>query len=85
MKLRESLALVAARASGVHSTLNSVQQSQARSGLGMRSDWVQAASLMDTFFQGASDALSAGDTAAARDLMEKGERQLEKLEKALNK
>jgi hypothetical protein len=77
--------MVAARASSVHSTLQSIQQSQARSGLGMRSDWVQAASLMDTFFQGSSDALAAGDAASARDLMDKGERQLEKLEKALNK
>ena len=40
---------------------------------------------MDTFFQGSNDALNAGDAAAGKDLMEKGERQLEKLEKALNK
>jgi hypothetical protein len=36
-------------------------------------------------FRGASDALAAGDAASARDLMEKGERQVDKLEKALNK
>ena len=46
---------------------------------------MQAASLMDSFFTGSNDALAAGDAAAAKDLMEKGERQLEKLEKALNK
>ena len=40
---------------------------------------------MDTLFQGSTDALNAGDAAAGKDLMEKGERQLEKLEKALNK
>ena len=76
---------MSARAVGVHGTLDGIQKRQAASGLGMRSDWVQASSLMDTFFQGANDALNAGDVPAARDLMEKGERQLEKLEKALNK
>ena len=69
----------------VHGNQQSIQSWQTASGLGLRGDWVQAASLMDTFFQESKDALNAGDAAAAKDLMEKGERQLEKLEKALNK
>ena len=85
MKARESMARLSARALAVHNTLRNLQRSQAASGLGMRSDWVQASSLMDTFFQGANDALAANDLPAARDLMDKGEQQLEKLEKALNK
>jgi eukaryotic-like serine/threonine-protein kinase len=84
-KLRESVATVTARANAIHITLGNLQRSQAASGLGMRSDWVQAQSLMDSFLRGAHDALNAGDAESARDLMEKGERQLEKLEKALNK
>jgi eukaryotic-like serine/threonine-protein kinase len=84
-KLRISLVTMSARATGVHGTLDGIQRRQAASGLGLRSDWLQASSLMDTFFQGANDALNAGDVAAAKDLMDKGERQLEKLEKALNK
>jgi hypothetical protein len=84
-KTRESLAGVAARANAIHGTLQNLQRSQAASGLGMRSDWVQAQSLMDSFIRGAQDALQAGDAESARDLMEKGERQLERLEKALNK
>jgi hypothetical protein len=84
-KLRISLATMSARAVGVHGTLDGMAKRQAASGLGMRSDWVQASTLMDTFFQGANDALAAGDVAAVKDLMDKGERQLEKLEKALNK
>jgi serine/threonine-protein kinase len=84
-KARESYAGLNARAMSVHSTLQNLQRSQAASGLGLRGDWLQAASLMDSFFQGARDAINAGDGAAARDLMDKGERQLEKLEKALNK
>jgi serine/threonine-protein kinase len=84
-KARESMVLLSARASGIHSTLQNLQRSQAATGLGMRTDWVQAASLMDTYLQGTSDALAAGDAAAARDFLEKGERQIERLEKALNK
>jgi len=84
-KVRESLVMLEARAGSIHSTLDNLKRSQAASGLGMRSDWVQSTSLMDSFLRGADDALNAGDAAAARDLMEKGERQVEKMEKALNK
>ena len=84
-KLREAYAGVSARALSVHSTLENLQRSQAAGGLGLRGDWLTAANLMDSFFKGSSDAIAAGDAPAAKDLMEKGERQLEKLEKALNK
>jgi len=84
-KLREAYAGVSARALSVHSTLENLQRSQAAGGLGLRGDWLTAANLMDSFFKGSSDAIAAGDAPAAKDLMDKGERQLEKLEKALNK
>jgi serine/threonine-protein kinase len=83
-QLRVSLATLTARASAIHGTLNNLQRSQAASGLGLRRDWVQAASLMDSFLRGASDAINASDVANAHDLMQKAEIQLEKLEKALN-
>jgi serine/threonine-protein kinase len=84
-KVRESLVTMSARAASVHSTLDSVRRSQAATGLGMRGDWLQAASLMDSFLRGSNDALNAGDAAAARDFMDKADRQLTILEKALNK
>jgi hypothetical protein len=84
-KVRESLSMLSARSISIHSTLQNLQRSQAASGLGLRGDWLQSATLMDSFLRGANDALAAGDAATARDLMEKGERQVEKLEKALNK
>jgi len=84
-KTREGLAMLLARSTSVHSTLDNLRHSQAASGLGLRGDWLQAASLMDSFLQGATNAIAAGDSGSAKDLMEKGERQLEKLEKALNK
>ncbi len=40
---------------------------------------------MDSYLRGSNDALAAGDAAAAKDFMEKGERQIERLEKALNR
>ena len=41
--------------------------------------------LMESFLKGASEAINASDTAAAKDLMDKADRQIEKLETALNK
>jgi eukaryotic-like serine/threonine-protein kinase len=84
-KIRESLVGVSARAGTIRSTLQRLERSQAASGLGLRSDWVQTALLMDSFLQGANNALNAGDVASARDLMDKAERQVERMEKALNK
>ena len=84
-KVRETLALLSARAGSIHSTIQNLQRSQAATGLGMRSDWVQSVTLIDTFLQGSNDALAAGDAASAKDFLEKGERQIERMEKALNK
>ena len=81
--LRESLVKLSARATALHSTLQNLQRSHAASGLSLRRDWIEAASLMDSFLQGSNDALSAGDAAPARDLMAKAERQIERLESAL--
>ena len=83
--MRESLVTLSARATSIHSTLQNIQRSQAASGLGLRGDWLQSATLMDSFLKGSNDALAAGDAAAAKDLMDKCERQVDKLEKALNK
>jgi len=84
-KVRESLVTLSARAASIHSTLDNLRRSQAASGLGMRGDWLQSVSLMDSFLRGSNDALAAGDAASAKDLMEKAERQVDKMEKALNK
>ena len=82
-KIREALVKLSARANAIHGTMQNLQRSQAASGLGMRRDWVQAASLMDSFLQGANDALRAGDAASAQDFLNKAETQVEKLESAL--
>jgi len=44
-----------------------------------------AASLMDSYMQGANAALNAGDLTSAKSFLEKAELQVERLEKFLNR
>src|ERR1019366_8065833 len=48
-KVRESLALVGVRAAGIRTSLQSVQRSQAASGMNLRGEMQSAANLMNTF------------------------------------
>ena len=82
---REQLVMLGARANGIHSSLQTLQRAQASQGLNLRGDMVEAASLMDSFMQGANSALSAGDAASAKSFLEKAERQAERLEKFLGR
>ena len=69
----------------VRGTLQSLQRSQAASGLGLRADISEAATLANTFLDGAKSALQAGDAAAARGFTDKAERQVERIEKFLGR
>ncbi|MEO8369469.1 MAG: serine/threonine-protein kinase [Candidatus Solibacter sp.] len=82
---REHLALLNVRAGGVRTSLQTLQRSQAASGLNLRGDMQDAANLMNTYLSGAEDAMHANDPAAARSFADKAEKQLEKLEKFLNR
>jgi len=84
-QVRESLALVGVRAAGIRTSLQSLQRSQAASGMNLRGDMQSAASLMNTYLDGAEAALNAGDVAQARSFLEKAEPQVQKLEKFLNR
>jgi hypothetical protein len=77
--------MLGARAGGIRSSLATLQRSQAATGLNLRGDMQEAATLMDSFLQGSNAALNAGDVASAKSFMEKAERQVEKLEKFLNR
>ena len=81
----ESIALIGARASGIRTSLQSLQRSQASSGLNPRGDMQAAANLMNTYLDGAEAALNAGDVAQARSFLDKAEPQVQKLEKFLNR
>ena len=82
---REQLVMLSARVTGIHTSLASLQRSQAASGLSLRGDMQTAASLMDSYMQGANSALNAGDVASAKSFLEKAEIQVERLEKFLNR
>jgi serine/threonine-protein kinase len=82
---REHLALLGVRASGIRTSLESLQRSQAASGMNLRGDMQQAATLMTTYLEGADAALNAGDVVQSRSFADKAERQVEKLEKFFNR
>jgi len=82
---REQYAMLGARARGIMSTLQSLQRAQAAKGLGLNSRLQEPADLMNSFMEGAASALNAGDAESAKDLMDKAERQIEKLEQMLNR
>jgi outer membrane biosynthesis protein TonB len=84
-QIREQLAMIATRAAGIRASLQTLQRSQAASGMNLRGDMQEAASLMNTYLEGSNAALQAGDAASARSFMDKAERQVEKLEKFLNR
>jgi serine/threonine-protein kinase len=84
-EVRESIALIGVRASGIRTSLQSLQNSQGKKGLNLRGDMQSAANLMDTYLDGAQAALNAGDVAQARSFLDKAEPQVQKLEKFLNR
>jgi len=82
---REQWTMLNSRATGIRVTLDSMQRSQAARGLNMNSRFQQPAHLMDAYMEGANSALNAGDVPAAKDFMQKAERQIETLENLLNR
>uniref|UniRef100_Q02CI1 non-specific serine/threonine protein kinase n=1 Tax=Solibacter usitatus (strain Ellin6076) TaxID=234267 RepID=Q02CI1_SOLUE len=84
-QVREHLALLGVRASGIRTSLDSLQRSQAAGGMSLRGDMQQAATLMTTYLEGADAALNAGDVVQSRSFADKAERQVEKLEKFFNR
>jgi serine/threonine-protein kinase len=82
---REKFMMLNTRAAGIRSTLQSLAQRQAAGGLNLNARWQEPADLMDSFMAAANQALASGDLAAAKSYMEKAERQIERLEKGLNR
>ena len=60
------------RAAGIRSSLQTLQRSQAASGLNLRGDMQAAANLMNSYLDGADAALNAGDVAAGQELSREG-------------
>ena len=85
MDAREKLAILDNRAQGIRGTLSRLERAQAASGYGLGSQYTGPAGLMESYLRGASDALNAGDVAAAKRFLEKAEPPMSALEKLLNK
>ncbi len=85
MEFREHLAMLTTRAESARIGLDGIRRHQAASGLGLRGDIQEALGMMNVYMQGAHDALKSGDLPAARSYADKGERQIEILEKFLNR
>jgi serine/threonine-protein kinase len=84
-EIREQLMMLNTRAAGIRTSLGSLQRSQAAKGLNLSSTFQEPATMMDSYLEGATAALNAGDAAAAKGFMDKAERQVERLEKLLNR
>ena len=82
---REQFMMLNTRAGSARNSLATMARTQAASGLNMRGDMQEAASMMTSYLEGANSALQAGDLPAAKSFMDKAERQLEKLEKFLGR
>ena len=79
----DRLAQMEARVSAVQSSLKRLQDSQARSGLGLRGDMAAASQRLEFQLNSASKAINEGDPAAAARNLDLAERALETLEKFL--
>jgi eukaryotic-like serine/threonine-protein kinase len=82
---REQNVMLGTRAGALRGTLQAMQRSQQSSGLNLRADMQEAASLMSSYLDGANAAIAANDLPSAKSFMDKAERQIEKLEKFLGR
>lgn len=73
------------RATGIRSTLQNMESQQAARGLGLSSTLQEPLHLMNSYLDEAANALNSGDAASAKSFKEKAERQIERLEKLLNR
>ena len=83
--MREHLGMLGVRSTGVRTSLDTLQRSQAARGMSLRGDMVEASTMMTSYLEAASAALNAGDVTQAKSFADKAERQVEKLEKFLNR
>ena len=85
MEFREHLAMLTTRAESARIGIDGIRRRQAASGLGLRGDIQEAVGMMNVYMTGAHEALRSSDLPAARSYADKAERQIEILEKFLNR
>jgi len=85
LEFREHLSKLGVRASGIQSGLGSLERSQQSMGMNLSSKFTGPRDLMNSYMQASQEALAANDLTAAKDYATKAERQIEILEKLLNR
>jgi phosphoglycerate-specific signal transduction histidine kinase len=84
-EVREQLVMLTPRATGIRGTLQRMEAAQAAQGHGLNAALQEPLQLMNSYLDEAANALNSGDAAAAKSYKDKAERQIERLEKALNR
>ncbi len=84
-ELQKNWPMLDSRAAAVDSSLQTLQQQQARSGLGLRGDISASWRRMQTYMRQTEDALASKDADAAKENMDNVERELGVLEKFLGR
>ncbi len=84
-EVREQLIMLNPRASGIRSTLQNMERQQAARGLGLNASLQEPLQLMNSYLDEAANALNSGDAASAKSFKDKAEKQVERLEKLLNR
>ncbi|MCP5114548.1 MAG: hypothetical protein GY953_27280 [bacterium] len=82
---REWMMLAAARIAGVKGSLDNLRQSQARRGLGLRSDITASERRLEFYMDEAESALGTNDPDKAKKNLDSAERELQKLERFLGR
>jgi hypothetical protein len=84
MQAREFVAKLHFRADAINNILQTLKRRQEANGMGLNARFTKPQGLMNTYMEGANEALNQGDLPVAREYADKAERQIEILEKLLN-
>jgi serine/threonine-protein kinase len=84
LQARDHLAKLEVRAGSIHDSLTNLKSTMQSQGLTLNAKFTQPQALMDNYLRSAQNALNQSDLAAAKELADKAERQIEVLEKLLN-
>ncbi len=84
-QVHEQMTGLDARASAVSGSVENLKRQQEAEGLGLRRDMAAAYARMNSYLRAANDELNRGDIAAARDHMDKADKEISTLESFLGK
>jgi len=84
-RVHEQMTGLDARASAVSASIEGLKRQQEAEGLGLRRDMAAAYARMNSYLRSANDALNSGNITAARDHMDKADKEVSTLESFLGK